>query len=130
MNDNTLHPMHASLVACIMSRHALNIGRLIATEIMNWDFNEKADLPFPCLTQILCDHSTIPLSCYFDHQTIITKSINVALIKDVDNPFYKAKLACTIHPMTITLGPPPIVLSLEWKSIATPTDQPVGAATK
>lgn len=33
INDNTLHPSQASLVACIMSRYALNVGRLLATEI-------------------------------------------------------------------------------------------------
>lgn len=102
----------------------------MAIEIMDRAFNEKAGLLFPCLIRILSEHFKVPLGCYFDHRTTITKSTNATLIKDVNNPLYKAKSAWTTLLVTITLGQPPTVLSFEGTLTATPTNQLAGVATE
>lgn len=42
-----------------------------------------------------CEHSNVSINRFFDCWTTIIKFINIALIEDVDNPLYKAKLART-----------------------------------
>lgn len=92
VDDNTLHPLQESLVSYIMSRYGLNCSRLIATEIRDRAFNERAGLPFVCLIWEMCEDARVPLSRFFDRCTTISKSTNAALIKDMDNTLYKAKL--------------------------------------
>lgn len=95
MNDNNLHLLQASLVACIMSFYALNVGCLIVTKIRDRSFNEKVGLPFPCLIRVLCEHARVPIKRHIDRQTTMTKFTSVASIKDMDNLLYKEKSVAT-----------------------------------
>lgn len=123
VNDNTLHPAHESLVVCIMSRYALNLGQLIETKIGDRALNEKAGLPFLCLIQRLHEHAGVLISHFLDRRTTVSKSTNISLIKDAGNPLYKVKTSRAAIQMTITPGLPPIILSLEGASTSTPTGE-------
>lgn len=92
-------------------------------EIRDRDFNEQVGLPFPCLIQKLCEFAGIPVSKYYDRHTTVKKSTNAALIKDMDNPVYKTKVAWPVMHVPMTTVPPPSTLSLEGATTVPPTDE-------
>lgn len=60
---------------------------------------------------------------FFASRTTVTKSTNAELIKDMENPLYKAKPAQPALSVPITIGLPPATLSLEGVSTAPPTNE-------
>lgn len=87
-NDNTLSLAYANLVTYIMAHHGINTGHIISTEMHNRALNDKAGLRFPCLLTKLCYDIRVSVSKYLDERITVTKAVNLALIKDVNNSLF------------------------------------------
>ncbi|KAH0698466.1 hypothetical protein KY284_012681 [Solanum tuberosum] len=92
-NGNTLSPSLASLVACLMAGYPVNVGRIIATKMINRALNEKSRFPFPCLIGKLCRQADIPPNKLIDRWCDAFRLIYVSKIKDVINHLFGAKFA-------------------------------------
>uniref|UniRef100_M1DD22 Putative plant transposon protein domain-containing protein n=1 Tax=Solanum tuberosum TaxID=4113 RepID=M1DD22_SOLTU len=92
-NSNTLSPSLASLVACLMAGYPVNVGRIIATKMINRALNEKSRFPFPCLIGKLCRQVDIPPNKLIDRWCDAFRLIYVSKIKDVMNHLFGAKYA-------------------------------------
>uniref|UniRef100_M1DW84 Putative plant transposon protein domain-containing protein n=1 Tax=Solanum tuberosum TaxID=4113 RepID=M1DW84_SOLTU len=93
ITDNSLSPSLASMVACLMAWYPVNVGRIIASELLYRALNERAGLPFPCLIGKLCRQANTPApNRLVDRWSEASRLTQAFKIKDVSNHLFGAKI--------------------------------------
>ncbi|KAH0706102.1 hypothetical protein KY285_010629 [Solanum tuberosum] len=93
VTDNSLSPSLAFMVACLMAWYPVNVGRIIASELLYRALNERAGLPFPCLIGKLCRQANTPApNRLVDRWSEASRLTQAFKIKDVSNHLFGAKI--------------------------------------
>lgn len=79
---------------------------MIATKMCDRTLNDKVRLPFPYLVTKFFYHFGVPYRKFLDDQINVTKMVNLALIKDVNNLLFQTPTTNPVGQYAFPQAPP------------------------
>lgn len=80
-NEYVIPRAKVTLVGCIMDQNELNLGSIIALEILSRAKQEQRSLSFPTLITTLCKRDGVPKNIKIDTAVTLSATTNIYQIK-------------------------------------------------